>query len=107
MTLDSGNFQNCLNDVFASLNKWFKVHKFILSFNKTSGMIPATNNKAILSLQMGCDKKTIKELLTTEFFGLKINSNINWRKCITYINFKLSLACSAKQHHTQKQRVEN
>jgi hypothetical protein len=83
------------------------VHKLTLSFDKTSGMIPVTNNKASLSLQMGCDKKTIKELLTTEFLGLKINSNLNWRKCIKYIIFKLSLACFAMQHHTQKQRAEN
>jgi len=56
---------------------------------------------------MGCDKKTIKELLTTEFIGLKINNNLNWRKCIKYIILKLSLACFAMQHHTQKQRAEN
>ena len=105
MTLESGNFQNCLNDVFAWLNKWFKVHKLTLNFDKTSGMIPATNNKASLRLQMGCDKKTIKELLTTELLGLKINSN--WRKCTKYVIFKLSLACFAMHHHTQKQRVEN
>jgi len=44
---------------FALLNKWLKVHKLTLSFDKISGMIPATHNKASLSLQMGCDKKTI------------------------------------------------
>jgi len=48
MTIESGNFQNCLNDVFVLLNKRFKVHKLTLSFVKTSGMIPATNNKAFL-----------------------------------------------------------
>jgi hypothetical protein len=100
-------FKTALMMFFASLNKWFKVHKLTSSVDKISGMIPATNNKASLSLQMGCDKKTIKELFTTEFLGLKINSNLNWRKCIKYIIFTFSLQCFALQHHTQKQRVEN
>jgi hypothetical protein len=29
-------FQDCMNDVFASLNKWIKTNKLILNFDKTN-----------------------------------------------------------------------
>jgi len=63
MTLESGNFQNSLNDLFALLNKWFKVHNLTLSFDKTSGMIPATNNKAVLVYRWVVIRKQSKNYL--------------------------------------------
>jgi hypothetical protein len=47
---DSGYFQNSINDIFTSLNKWFKANKLKLNFDKTYFMKFA-NNKTCIHLK--------------------------------------------------------
>jgi hypothetical protein len=42
---DNGYFQNSINDIFASLNRWFKANKLTQHFDRTNFMNFATNNK--------------------------------------------------------------
>jgi hypothetical protein len=70
--------QNCMNDVFSSFNKWFKANKLALNFDRTGGMKLCNNSKTCININIGYDK-TIEDLETTEFRGLRIDSNLNWK----------------------------
>jgi hypothetical protein len=50
-------FQNSINDIFEHLNKWFKVNKLTLNFDKTYFMKFATNNKTCINLNIGYDNR--------------------------------------------------
>jgi hypothetical protein len=52
-------FQNCMNDVFASLNKWFKDSKLTSNFDKTNFLKLYTNNKTRIYLNIWYDDRTI------------------------------------------------
>jgi hypothetical protein len=70
-------FQNCMNDVSASLNKWIKANKLTLNFDKTNFMKFCTNNKAYFNLNMGYSDKSIEEVETTRFLCLQTGNNLN------------------------------
>jgi hypothetical protein len=55
---------------------------------------------------MGFDDKTIEEIETTKFFGLQIDSNLNWKTHIQYIKPKLSSACFAMRTVTSLVKTE-
>jgi hypothetical protein len=44
---DIGCFQNCMNEIFASLNKGIKANKLTLNFDKTSFMKCCTNKQIL------------------------------------------------------------
>jgi hypothetical protein len=66
LSSDSNYFQNSINDIFTSLNKWFKAIKLALNFDKTDFM----NNKTYFNLNIGYDDKTIEEVETAKFLGM-------------------------------------
>jgi hypothetical protein len=98
-----GCFQDCMNDVFASLNKWIKANKLTLNFKKTNVMKFCANNKTRVN---GYDDKTIEEVETTKFFGLKIDNNLNWKTHIQYTIPKISSACFAMRNITSLMKIE-
>jgi protein involved in sex pheromone biosynthesis len=74
MELVSSYFQNSINDVFASLNEWFKAYKFTLNFDKTNFMKFSMETKRI-NLNIGYYNKTTEVVGTTKFLGLQIDNN--------------------------------
>jgi hypothetical protein len=78
-------FQNCMNDVFAGLNRQTKANKLTLHDDKTNFMELCTNNKSCANLNVEYDDKTNEEVETTKFLGLQINNNLNWKTCVQYI----------------------
>jgi hypothetical protein len=73
-----------MNDVFTGLNKWFKVNKLTLNFDKTNLMKFCTTNKNCVNLSLGYEDKTIEEAETTKFLGLQTDNNLNWKTHIQY-----------------------
>jgi hypothetical protein len=72
-------FQICMNDIFAGLNKWIKVSKLTLNSDETNFMKFCTTNKNCVNVRIGYVDKTIEEVETTEFLGLQVDSNLNWK----------------------------
>jgi hypothetical protein len=66
----------------------------------------AANNKTSISFNVGYDNKTIEEVLTATFLGLKIVDNINWKEhidCI-YPQTKFSTLYHEDSHSTVESR---
>jgi len=45
----SDHFQNCLNDAFTTLNKWFKANKLVLNSDKNSMKVFTNKQNLCLS----------------------------------------------------------
>jgi hypothetical protein len=56
-----GCFQNCMNCVFARLNKSIKANKVTSDFDKVNFMKFCTNNKTCVNLNMGYDGKQLQK----------------------------------------------
>jgi hypothetical protein len=67
-----GYLQNIMNDVFASLNKWFKANTLALNFDKTNCMRFAAKNNTCPTLNIGFDNKLIEEVEANKFLGLQL-----------------------------------
>jgi hypothetical protein len=65
-------FQNYMNDVFASLNKCIKAHKFTLDLDKTNSMKFWTINKARVNLNIGYDDKTTVSVIIVSDLEIKV-----------------------------------
>jgi hypothetical protein len=98
-------FQICMNDVFAGLNKWIKVNKLTLNFDKTNFMKFCTTNENCVNLSIGYEAKTI-EVETTKFLGLQIDNNLNWKMSIQCIIPTLSSTCFATRTVTSLIKTE-
>lgn len=72
-------FQNCTNDVIVSSNKWFKVNKLALNFDKTNVMKFCTNSKTCISLD-------IVNIKTIKFLGLQTDSNSYIKKLLNILS---------------------
>jgi hypothetical protein len=99
-------FQNSINDVCASLNKWFKAYKFTLNFGKTDFMKFSPNNKTSINLNIDYDSKTTEEVGTAKFLGSQIYNNWNLKGDIEYIIPKLISAFFAMRTVTQLLKVD-
>jgi hypothetical protein len=96
-------FQNCMNNVFTSLSKWFKADKLTLNFDKTNLVKLSTKSKTCINVYIWFDNKTTEEVETTKFLDLWIDNNLNWKTYIEYIIPKLSSACFGMMtHHSWK-----
>jgi hypothetical protein len=92
---DSNYFQHFFNDVFVSQNKWFEANKLTLNFDETNLIKFTTNNKTRINSDIGCNDKTIEQVLTTKLLGLQIDNNLNLKKHTEYIIPKLRSICFA------------
>jgi hypothetical protein len=70
------HIQNCLNDVFTSLHKWFESNKLALNLTQQISWNFVTSGKTCINLNMN-DYKIIAEIETTKLLGLQIESNLN------------------------------
>jgi hypothetical protein len=73
------SFQNCMNDMFASFNRWLKVNKLAFNFDKINFMISYTDIKTCFNLNIRYDDKTIEEAEKNKFLSLQIDSTLNWK----------------------------
>jgi hypothetical protein len=101
------SFPDCMNDVFASLNKWIKANKLTLYFDKTSFMKLCTNNKTCVNINVGYNDKTIEKIETAQFYVLQIKNNLNWKTHSQYSICKLSSPCCAMRAVTSLMKTEN
>jgi hypothetical protein len=73
-------FQNCMKDVFATLNNRIKIQKLTFNFDKTNFI---KNNKGCFNLNIRYDdNKSVEEAETTTFLGLQIDNNLNLKSHI-------------------------
>lgn len=96
----------CLYDKLVSLNRMIKASELTFNFNKTYFLKFYTNNKTCVNLNIGFDDKTIQEVETTEFCGLQIDSNLNWKTHVQYISPKLSSAGVRTRKVTSLMKVD-
>jgi hypothetical protein len=54
-----------------------------------------TNNRTCVNQNIGYNDKTTEEVETTNFLGLQIDNNLNWKTCVQYTMPKWSSVCSA------------
>jgi hypothetical protein len=94
--ISSQNFKDfcSVSNLFLShMIKLFAATKLVLNLDKTNVMKLITNNLSHSTLFVGYKEKYIEKMANTTFFGLKIDSHLNWKNHIEQIIPKLSGAC--------------
>ena len=82
---------NTMNKNLEELQTWFIANKLSLSIEKTNYMI--FSNKAIdkSDIIIKIDQELTKQVMTTKFFGVMIDSHSQWEEHIICVNLKTSI----------------
>lgn len=75
------------------VNEWFKLNKLSLNVSKTNFIIfsrKSISNNVSLSI----NSYPLTRVYSTKFLGVIIDSNLNWKSHISYVNSKLSKCVS-------------
>jgi hypothetical protein len=94
MICASYNFEDLKNDIkieFESLNKWFKVNRPSLNFDKTHFFQFTTKNSPQIDLNISYANKLVSKVYDMKFLG--IYSTLSWKIRNEQIACKLSAAC--------------
>ena len=94
------NVTNCvskLNAELLKLNKWFLLNKLSLNIAKTNFIVfgKFNNDK---NIKVCIDKNELTRVNETKFLGVYIDSNLSWKKHISYFSSKLSKTVGVLQH---------
>jgi hypothetical protein len=75
----SDHFQNCINETFANLKKWFKVNQLALYSDITHLMEFATSNNIWTNLKTSNYDKKMEAIVISKFLSLQndINSTVD------------------------------
>jgi len=83
---------NEVNKELDKVNDWFMVNKLSLNVSKTNFIIfkknIASSNPAVIIM----NTNIIKQVTSTKFLGVLINSEIGWKEHISAITMKISRA---------------
>jgi hypothetical protein len=76
-----------------SLDRWFIANQLVLNITKTN--VIKFTPKTIVHVPLGISYKNydLDEVNSTKFFGIHIDSHMNWKIHIEQISHKLSVAC--------------
>jgi hypothetical protein len=91
-TLSAFNSQNRSDEINSELDNvinWLNANKLSLNANKTKYMVFHTVNKKIEHLNLKIDNKSIELVNDFNFLGILVDSNLNWKSHINFINSKL------------------
>ena len=79
-----------MNKNLEELQTWFIANKLSLSIEKTNYMIFSTKRISKSDIFIKIDQKLIKQVMITKFLGVMIDSHIQWKEHINYVNLKIS-----------------
>jgi hypothetical protein len=86
-------FKQKLISVISCLQNWFDGNQLVLNTAKTNFMTFTPANFACVPLTIEYKNILIKEVTTTKFLGMHIDTNMNWKKHIEHILPKLASIC--------------
>jgi hypothetical protein len=79
---------------FASfIGKWFAMNNLTLNLDKNYIIKFITYNSPQFLISVGYEDKCIEESVHKKFFGLQIDSNLNWKTHVNQLVQKLSGTC--------------
>ena len=86
---------NCLSDMLnLEMNKlsiWFKANKLSLNLKKTKFMVFKPRQKhSICNIQISIDNQNIVEVKETNFLGVILDENLNWKSEISHVASKVA-----------------
>ena len=80
-----------INNVLIKVSKWLQVNKLTLNIKKTQVILfNAKNKKKKESLKLKINGENIKQVNSTKFLGIIIDSQLNWKQHIAHIQHKIS-----------------
>jgi hypothetical protein len=88
-------FKQKLISVMSCLENWFNGNELVLNIAKTNFMSFTPGSFAHVPLAIEYKNILIKEVTTTKFLGMRIDTNMNWKKHIEHILPKLASVCYA------------
>jgi hypothetical protein len=84
------NLKQKLISVMSCLENWFDGNQLVLNIAKTNFMRFTAANFARVPFTIEYKNILTKEVTTTKFLGMHIDTNMNWKKHIEHILPKLS-----------------
>ena len=97
MSLQILNICNTINKNLEELQTWFIFYKLSLSIEKTNHMIFSNKRIDKSDIFIKIDQKLIKQVMITKFLGVMIDSHLQWKEHINFVNLKFS-KCIAIMH---------
>lgn len=96
-----------LNDELKKVSKWLEANKLTLNIKKTQVILFKTKNKKTEEpLKIKINDKEIKQVDSTKFLGINIDSKLTWKQHIDYIQHKISkttgILCKARHYVSLK-----
>jgi hypothetical protein len=83
-------FHKTINEVFHTLNAWFKQNLLSLILAKTHFIKFRSKNNTHTELDVNFGDKSINVITCTSFLGLTINCTLTWTNYIDLLTKKLS-----------------
>ena len=73
------------------LSVWFKTNKLSLNLEKTTFMVFKPRQKrSICNIQISIDNQNIVKLKETNFLGVTLDENLNWKSEISHVANKVA-----------------
>jgi len=98
-----------MNNDLDLLSRWFKTNKLSLNIDKTNYIIFTLNTKTHKEHQLAIDNVNIKQVDTTKFLGIHIDSKLQWHEHIKHVKKKMSsglYALNSSKHILQQSHMK-
>ena len=80
-----------LNNELIKVSKWLQVNKLTLNIKKTQVILFNAKNKKVKEpLKLKINGENIKQVNSTKFLGIIIDSKLTWKQHIAHIQHKIS-----------------
>ena len=87
---DISQLQNVINQELAAIATWLKVNKLSLNIKKTQFILFTRKKCQNTSIHLNIDGANISQVTETKFLGVYIDSQLNWKRHISYISGKVA-----------------
>ena len=79
-----------LNLEMDKLSTWFKANKLSLNLKKRFMVFKSRQKRSICSLQISIDNQNIVKVKETNFLGVILDENLNWKSEISHVASKVA-----------------
>ena len=86
--------QNCLNMELKNINNWLEKNKLFLNHSKSNYLI-FSKKKNKPSITISINNNILQQQHTTNYLGIIIDDNLNWKPHINNLKLNLSRSCYA------------
>ena len=94
---DLNYLSDMLNLEMDKLSIWFKANKLSLNLRKTKFMVFKPRQKrSICNIQISIDNQNIVEVKETNFLGVILDENLNWKSEISHFASKVAKSIGIK-----------